>query len=96
MARIARRTLRGRLNKAKNPSLRSFFYAPSVCLVQARHPFGALKKPTFKVGFFGFVAGTGLEPVTLGYEPDELPLLHPAMYLFQSIVWIKNLRTTDL
>ena len=28
---------------------------------------------------FFLVAGTGIEPVSRGYEPRELPLLYPAM-----------------
>ena len=28
------------------------------------------------------VAGTGIEPVSRGYEPRELPLLYPAILLF--------------
>ncbi len=27
------------------------------------------------------VAGTGIEPVSRGYEPRELPLLYPAIFL---------------
>ena len=30
--------------------------------------------------FIILVAGTGIEPVSRGYEPRELPLLYPAMY----------------
>ncbi len=29
--------------------------------------------------FFVIVAGLGIEPRPSGYEPDELPLLYPAM-----------------
>ena len=32
--------------------------------------------------FFVLVAGPGIEPGSGGYEPPEVPLLHPAMYLF--------------
>lgn len=31
------------------------------------------------------VAGVGLEPTPSGYEPDELPLLHPAMSILFTI-----------
>jgi hypothetical protein len=38
-----------------------------------------------KTGYAGFllrVAGPGIEPGSGGYEPPEVPLLYPAMYLF--------------
>ena len=31
---------------------------------------------------FYVVAGAGIEPTPSGYEPDEVPLLHPAMYCY--------------
>ena len=31
--------------------------------------------------FLLLVAGTGIEPVSRGYEPRELPLLYPAIFL---------------
>ena len=34
-----------------------------------------------------WVAGTGNEPVSLGYEPNVLPLYHPAIYL--GFLWTK-------
>lgn len=34
-----------------------------------------------------WVAGTGIEPVSLGYEPNVLPLYHPAIYL--GFLWTK-------
>ena len=32
------------------------------------------------MAFIYFVAGTGIEPVSGGYEPPEVPLLYPAIY----------------
>ena len=31
--------------------------------------------------FLVLVAGTGIEPVSRGYEPRELPLLYPAIFI---------------
>ena len=31
------------------------------------------------------VAGSGLEPEPGGYEPPEIPLLHPAVYCYRNI-----------
>lgn len=36
-------------------------------------------KTAFAV-FIYFVAGTGIEPMSGGYEPPEVPLLYPAIY----------------
>ena len=35
----------------------------------------------YSVHFLFLVAGTGIEPVSRGYEPRELPLLYPAICL---------------
>ncbi len=34
--------------------------------------------------FFLLVAGTGIEPMSRGYEPRELPLLYPAILVNKS------------
>ena len=36
--------------------------------------------------FYILVAGTGIEPVSRGYEPRELPLLYPAIFLLPILV----------
>ena len=39
----------------------------------------------YSTSFLFLVAGTGIEPVSRGYEPRELPLLYPAIcyyYIF--------------
>ncbi|MEY4003419.1 MAG: hypothetical protein RIT07_1461, partial [Bacteroidota bacterium] len=65
MAPYGRRTSRGGLNKAKKPRCARFFMRlQSACASTAS--FWRIKKPTFSGGLFGFVAGTGLEPVTFG------------------------------
>jgi hypothetical protein len=33
-------------------------------------------------GTFSFVAGPGIEPGSGGYEPPEVPLLYPAIYVY--------------
>tara|TARA_B100000678_G_scaffold262187_1_gene244151 strand:- start:579 stop:710 length:132 start_codon:yes stop_codon:yes gene_type:complete len=35
--------------------------------------------PSSRVFYLKFVAGAGLEPAPGGYEPPEIPLLHPAV-----------------
>ena len=35
---------------------------------------------SFAHGFLFLVAGPGIEPGSGGYEPPEVPLLHPAMF----------------
>ena len=53
------------LTKPKNPRFARFFMRlQSACASTAS--FRRIKKPTLLGGFFGFVAGTGLEPVTFG------------------------------
>ena len=39
------------------------------------------KKALITVLFCFLVAGTGIEPVSRGYEPRELPLLYPAIFI---------------
>ena len=34
----------------------------------------------YSASFSLLVAGTGIEPMSRGYEPRELPLLYPAIY----------------
>ncbi len=36
------------------------------------------------------VAGPGIEPGSGGYEPPEVPLLYPAIYLFFTFVVTKE------
>ena len=36
---------------------------------------------SYNTAFTFIVAGTGIEPVSRGYEPRELPLLYPAIFL---------------
>ena len=57
--------LRGRLNIAKKPGFAGFFMRPSSAQASLA-AFRRIKKPTLSGGLFGFVAGTGLEPVTFG------------------------------
>ena len=43
--------------------------------------FSNKRKPP-KGGFLLLVAGTGIEPMSGGYEPPEVPLLHPAILFY--------------
>ena len=52
-----------------------------------RRPFTSREKNTKRstdcsAPFSILVAGTGIEPMSRGYEPRELPLLYPAILLY--------------
>lgn len=42
--------------------------------------------------FVHLVAGAGFEPAARGYEPREIPLLHPAILPYRKSLYRKNLK----
>ncbi len=46
--------------------------------------FAPKEKTRLSSGFLLRVAGAGIEPASGGYEPPEVPLLYPAMFLLNS------------